>query len=245
MITSTNLTMLRNLEHFQVMSNVLIYLKNENLEALKLADFSKVFEEKLKTYDDVLVLERGNILSAKLSDADKKRDNALRSLLNIIKSYTVYPDTEKADAALKLQSVIEKYGKSIDRLPYLEESGVLVNLLGDLETTGNKALITLLHLDEWLTILKSAAAEFDRLFINRETDNSTKLSGQVKQTRQAMQELFQNLATLINAYTIVYGAENYTNLCSKINEAVTYARDQVARRGPRKKEDEKNDKEVE
>ena len=36
MITSTNLSMLRNLEHFQVMSNVLAYLKAENPEELKL-----------------------------------------------------------------------------------------------------------------------------------------------------------------------------------------------------------------
>lgn len=107
MITSTNLSVLRNLEHFQVMSNVLIYLKAEDLEELKLADFAKVFEQKLKVYDDALVLERGSLFSSKLSDADKQRDNALRSLTNIVKSYTVYPEAEKAEAALRLQSVIE------------------------------------------------------------------------------------------------------------------------------------------
>lgn len=32
MITSTNLSMLRNLEHFQVMSNVLAYLKSFNIK---------------------------------------------------------------------------------------------------------------------------------------------------------------------------------------------------------------------
>ena len=58
MITSTNLSMLRNLEHFQVMSNVLSYLKEENLEELKLASFAEGFDSKLKAYDEVLVLER-------------------------------------------------------------------------------------------------------------------------------------------------------------------------------------------
>lgn len=58
MITSTNLSMLRNLEHFQVMSNVLAYLKAENLEELKLASLAGSFEAKLKLYDDVLILER-------------------------------------------------------------------------------------------------------------------------------------------------------------------------------------------
>ena len=80
MITSTNLNALRNLEHFQVMSNVLSYLKEENLEELKLSAFAESFEKQLKVYDEVLVLERGNVLSLKLTDADKKRDDAYRAL---------------------------------------------------------------------------------------------------------------------------------------------------------------------
>ena len=92
MITSTNLNALRNLEHFQVMSNVLSYLKEENLEELKLSAFAESFEKQLKVYDEVLVLERGNVLSLKLTDADKKRDDAYRALAGIVKAYTVFPE---------------------------------------------------------------------------------------------------------------------------------------------------------
>ena len=239
MITSTNLNALRNLEHFQVMSNVLSYLKEENLEELKLSAFAESFEKQLKVYDEVLVLERGNVLSLKLTDADKKRDDAYRALAGIVKTYTVFPEEEKADAALKLLHVIGKYGKGIDRLPYLQESGVLANLLQDLELAENKALLSLLHLDEWLMKLKEACTEFDSLFLNRKSDNSTKLSGQVKTARRGIQELFQNLANLIQAYEIVYGADAYTALSAKINEAVDYARTQAARRGSKGKGEEK------
>lgn len=238
MITSTNLYALRNLEHFQIMSNVLSYLKEEKLEDLKLTAFAEGFEKQLKIYDEVLVLERGNVISVKLSDADKKRDDAYRSLVNIVKAYTVFPEEEKADAALKLLHVIEKYGKGLERLPYLQESGALANLLQDLSLADNVALLELLHLDEWLAKLKEASAEFDSLFLSRESDNSTKYSGQAKIARQATQELFQNLATLIQAYEIVYGAEAYTSLSAKINEAVNYARQQAARRGTRTKNGE-------
>lgn len=234
MITSTNLSMLRNLEHFQVMSNVLSYLKEENLEELKLASLAEGFDSKLKAYDEVLVLERGNVLSSKLSEADKKRDDALRSLVNIVKAYTVFPEAEKADAALELLHVIGKYGKGIDRLPYLQESGVLTNLLEDLAIAGNAELLSLLHLEDWVTKLKEAAAEFDNLFVSRESDNSTKLSGQVKTIRQEIQLLFQQLATLMNAYEMVYGATAYASLSARINEAVDYARSQAGRRGARK-----------
>lgn len=238
MITSTNLSMLRNLEHFQIMSNVLAYLKAENLEELKLAAVAATFEAKIKVYDDVLVLERGNVLSGKLTQADLDRDLALRSLISIIKVYMSFPEAQKADAASELLHLIEKYGKEIDKLPYLQESGVLNNLFQDLESEESKGAIALLHLDDWVDKLKTSAQAFDQLFVSREADNSTKLSAKVKSARSDIQAEFERLATLVNAYEIVYGAEAYAALISKINEAVNYAQQQAARRGVRTKNKE-------
>lgn len=130
--------MLRSLEHFQVMSNVLAYLKAENLEELKLAAIAATFEAKVKVYDDVLVLERGNFLSGKLNQADLDSDLGLRSLISIIKVYASFPEAQKADAASVLLHLIEKYGKEIDKSPYLQDSGVLNNLFQDLESEGSK-----------------------------------------------------------------------------------------------------------
>lgn len=238
MITSTNLSMLRNLEHFQMMSNVLAYLKAENLEELKLASIAESFEAKLKLYDKVLVLERGNTLSVKISQADAERDNALKSFINVVKAYALFPDENKADAALKLRHVIGKYGSGIDRLPYLQESGVLANLLQDLAVKENADAIQLLHLEDWLLKLQESTARFDELFISRESDNSTKLSGKVKEARLQIQTEFEQLAVLVNAYEIVYGAEAYAGFVAKVNEAVSYARQQASRRGARPKSDE-------
>lgn len=215
------------------MSNVLTYLKGENLEELKLASFAGTFEARLKTYDGVLVLERGNVLSGKISLADVERDNALKALVNVVKAYTLFPEEEIADAALKLLHVIEKYGEGIDRLPYLQESGILSNLLQDLALQEYTDAIGLLHLEDWVTKLREAAARFDDLFVSRETDNSTKLSGRVKEIRQAVQADFEQLAVWVNAYEVVYGAEGYAELSARINEAVSYARRQTARRGTR------------
>ena len=160
MITSTNLSMLRNLEHFQVMSNVLAYLKAENPEELKLTPVAETFEAKMKVYDDALVLERGNVLSGRLNQADLERDLALRSLVSIIKVYVSFPEATQSDAASELLHLIEKYGKQIDKLPYLQESGVLANLFQDLESEESKEAIALLHLEDWVTKLKESACPF-------------------------------------------------------------------------------------
>lgn len=227
--------MLRNLEHFQVMSNILTYLKNGNPEELKLTAQTEAFEKALKHYDDVLVLERGNALSEKINQADLDRDLALRSLLSVIRNYTSFPNPEKADAANQLLRQIEKYGRRIDKFPYLQESGVLNNLLQDLELKENADYLRLLHLEDWVTTLKEAVIRFNELFQNRETDNSTKLSGQVKEARQTTQEEFEHIVTLINAYEIVYGKAQYGSLIAQINEAVEYAQIQTTRRSSRSK----------
>lgn len=217
------------------MSNILAYLKAENLEELKLTTQSETFEKALKTYDNVLVLERGNTLSEKINQADLDRDLALRSLLSAVKNYVSFPNPEKAAAANQLLRQIEKYGKRIDKLPYLQESGVLNNLLQDLEIKENTDYLKLLHLEDWVATLKEAVARFNELFQNRESDNSTKLSGQVKEARQTIQAEFEQLATVLNAYEIVYGTTPYATLIAKINEAVEYAQTQTTRRTSRTK----------
>ena len=233
MITSTNLSLLRNLEYFQVMSNVLAYLKAENLEELKLASLAASFELKMKAYDEVLVLERGNALSEKLIMADRGRDNALRALIGIVRIYISFPDSEKADAASKLLHTIEKYGPEVDKMSYMQESGALTNMLEDLSLEESVAAITLLHLEDWVGELRAKASEFNDLFMGRESDNSTKLSGLAKEARVAVQTEFDHLVTLVNAYELVYGAEAYASLSAKVNEAVRYAQQQNARRGSR------------
>lgn len=223
------------------MSNILTYLKDGNPEELKLTAQTEAFEKALKNYDDVLVLERGNTLSEKINQADLDRDLALRSLLSVIRNYTSFPNPEKADAANQLLRQIEKYGKRIDKLPYLQESGVLNNLLQDLELKENADAIKTLQLDDWVKVLKESNARFDELFMSRETDNSTKASGQVKEARQALQEEFERLVTVINGYELVYGTGVYGTLVDKINEAIDYAQQQAARRSVRTKEKEEEE----
>lgn len=233
--------MLRNLEMFQVMSNILSYLKEGNPEELKLETFCTAFEAKFKTYDEVLVLERSNALSDKIYQADLERDQAFRSLASAIRNYVSFPNAEKSAAADQLLRQIEKYGKGVDRLPYLQESGVLSNMLQDLELKENADAIKTLQLDDWVKVLKESNARFDELFMSRETDNSTKVSGQVKEARQALQEEFERLVIVINGYELVYGTGVYGTLVDKINEAIDYAQQQAARRSVRTKEKEEEE----
>lgn len=234
MIKSTNLRLLLNLEFFQIVSNILAYLKSEKLDELKLTALVEELEAKFALLDKVLVSARGNVLSATLQGLDKARDVALRSLYGILKIYLSFPEEEKASAALHLLKLIDKHGKDIDKMSYSQESGALVNIFQEFALEANAGYIALLHVEDWVEKLKAAQSEFNELFIGRESENAVKLTGEARQARIDVQDSLDKLGKTINAYEIVYGAEAYALLVDKINEAVSAAKYQVARRGPHK-----------
>lgn len=245
MIKSTNLRSLWSLEFFQVITNILIYLKGEKSEEEKPGD-AKVeplvaeLEEGMKVLDEKLVIARGNELTEKLLKSDTVRDIALRGLYNLLKLYEHFPDEEKSDAAVHLLKEIDKYGKEIDRMNYAQESGALNNILPDMAKEENVARITLLHANDWLEKLKTAQSAFDALFVSREIENASKMSGDVSEARFAVQNTFDRLGRMINACVLIYGEEAYSSICDKINEAVTYGRLQAARHPSRQKKTDEN-----
>lgn len=245
MIKSTNLRPLWSLEFFQVVSNILVYLKGykpeeEKPEDAKISPLVTELEEGMKVLDAKLVVARGNALTEKLLKADASRDVAFRGFYNSLKLYESFPETEKTDAAVALLKEINKYGKDIDRMNYAQESGALNNLLQDLAEEKNAALIGLLHVEDWLEKLKTAQTEFDALFVSRESENAGKQSGDVREARSAVQDMLDRLGKMINACELVYGAEAYAPVCEKVNEAVTYGRQQAARHPGRKPKEDSN-----
>ncbi|MCM1029883.1 MAG: DUF6261 family protein [Oscillibacter sp.] len=234
MINSTNLRALQNLEFFQVVSNVLQYLKDEKSENESFVALRSDLEVKLAALDQILVLARGNVRTEKLQTLDRDRDTAFRAFYTQVKTYANFPDTQKAEASSLLLREIDKYGRNLDKLGYNQQSGALVNLFQDLDTEENQARIVLLHVSDWYVKLKEAQKAFNEVFTGRETDNAARLLGDTTQRRSEVQNVFDRLGKFINAYEIINDTTTYGTLCDKVNEAVKYALQQVGRRVGRK-----------
>ena len=102
MITSTNLKALRNLEAFQVYSDLAAFLKQEEKgkefeEPLK--GVCDTFYARLQDYDTALSPERRNPRTAELARLDAQRDYILRSFIANLKLYVASPDAEQAQTA--------------------------------------------------------------------------------------------------------------------------------------------------
>ena len=113
MIESTNLKMLRNLEAFQVFSDILAFLHEEEPVEEPLKGLRDTFAARLSDYDTALVPERRSRYTAELARLDGQRDYVFRSLTAHLKLYLSSFDAVQVKAAEALLALADKYGRCL------------------------------------------------------------------------------------------------------------------------------------
>ena len=240
MILYFNLTKLRLMNFYQVMTNVQLFLSQEDLETLKLKDAAKVFDEKYKAFDAAVQPMRGDVDTKELNKLDERRDKALIGLYGHVRVFTGFPEEAKATAAQQLQAILLKYDKAPQTKPLREETAIVSNIVSDLEVADTKAKLTLIGADKWLDELKDANKKFEAAY-NARTQRNMDLVGQTKEKRIALDGEYRHLAHTINALATLGGEAPYKRLMSSINADIQQAL--LAERPETKKKEPKEPKE--
>ncbi|WP_251623307.1 DUF6261 family protein [Odoribacter lunatus] len=235
MITSTNLKSLRNLEAFQVYSDVAVFLKQDETIEEPLKGLCDTFYARLKEYDTALLPERRSPRTAELARLDAQRDYLFRSMVANLKLYVASPDAEQAQAADVLLSLVDKYGRNIAAMPYREETGAITNLLQDFALEANATFVKKLFAEHWIDSLRTANTQFEQTMLSRTETASDAPSETSKAVRATVQTAFEKLCEMINALAIVKGEADYARIIDRINQLVGEAQDVVARRLGRSK----------
>ena len=240
MILYFNLTKLRLMNFYQVMTNVQLFLSQEDLETLKLKDAAKVFDEKYKAFDAAVQPMRGDVDTKELNKLDERRDKALIGLYGHVRVFTGFPEEAKATAAQQLQAILLKYDKAPQTKPLREETAIVSNVVSDLEVADAKAKLTLIGADKWLDELKDANKKFEAAY-NARTQRNMDLVGQTKERRIALDDEYRHLAHTINALATLGSEAPYKRLMSSINADIQQAL--LAERPETKKKEPKDPKE--
>ena len=240
MILYFNLTKLRLMNFYQVMTNVQLFLSQEDLETLKLKDAAKVFDEKYKAFDAAVQPMRGDVDTKELNKLDERRDKALIGLYGHVRVFTGFPEEAKATAAQQLQAILLKYDKAPQTKPLREETAIVSNVVSDLEVADAKAKLTLIGAEKWLDELKDANKKFEAAY-NARTQRNMDLVGQTKEKRIALDGEYRRLAHTINALATLGGEAPYKRLMSSINADIQQAL--LAERPETKKKEPKDPKE--
>ena len=238
-ITTINLTRLRTEEDFGFLK--LILAETENLPAEEtpsiLTAAVNSFETAFNAFDAALKASATNPATASATDADVERDQSWRGINAYVKAMCSHPTDDVASAATEAKSLFDKYGDPTS-LAQTEESGVLHNLLQDLEAFDSLKR-TSLALDVWIADLKTKEEAFLAAAAQRTEADAARQVGIVKETRTAAESAYRSLVDTVNALAMINGDADYVTFIDHVNAMIERQKAISKARSTRaKKEDE-------
>ena len=196
------------------------------------------FTTAVDAFDDALKASATNPATATATATDDARDASWRGSNNYLTAMCAHPDAEIAAYAAETKSLFDKYGDPT-KLAQTEESGVLHNLLQDLEALDSSKR-TALNLDVWITDLKTKENAFLAAAAQRTEADAARQVGIVKETRTAAEAAYRSLVDTVNALAMINGDAEYATFIDHVNAMIERQKAISKARATRaKKEDEK------
>ena len=219
----------------------LILAETENLPAEEtpsiLTAAVNSFETAFNAFDAALKASATNPATASATDADVERDQSWRGINAYVKAMCAHPTAEIAATAAEAKSLFDKYGDPTS-LAQTEESGVLHNLLQDLEAFDSLKR-TSLALDVWIADLKTKEDAFLAAAARRTEEDAARQVGIVKETRTAADAAYRSLVDTVNALAMINGDAEYATFIEHVNAVIERQKSILKARTTRaKKEDE-------
>ena len=214
----------RQMDFFQVMTLIRDYLKKLDWTALNIETQANEFETRLQAFDSALKESRKTGKTTRLHELDELRDEMAVGLYGHVKSLLNYPVPEVAQAAQDLWFILQKHGTNIPDLPVREESGTLIKLLQDLNTSESLANLQTANAIPWKEKLEEYNQQYMDLYSDRTVVEANYEVGRAKAERGNTQVAFTDLCEQINALMRINGAAPYKELADFINRTVDAAR---------------------
>jgi hypothetical protein len=173
-----------------------------------------------------------DIAESDLDNHDAGRDGVYRSLLYLAKGYLHHPDAKIREAAMGVDTVIDKYGFDLVNEAYGAQSALTESFLEDMAKPEVASKVELLpglkdlaiQLDNEQTKFKTAEAAW----------NNARSEGQLSKSATSVK---RELLKAVNEKMVVYlramiqlNPEQYTNICSKTAILIDSANSIVKRR---------------
>ena len=173
-------------------------------------------------------IKKDKVLS-NLEEADGVRDEAVKNLSTLLDGYSVFPVASKKEAALKLKSIFDKYGKSITTANYVSESSLIESLLEDFsneeETVG-----ALDGIKEILEQIRSAQDSFAKASDEYNAASTVKTESASSLKKPLLSLINDKLIPYITAMQMANSAV-YADFATKAEGEIKRVNEIVLRRG--------------
>lgn len=220
MLKSARFERYRNAEVLAFVSNVLGVLADRNLAYLS------TVQADLQTAHDNLSAafkkETGSTMTGDLKALDKRRDDAIRGIILVVRGFEYHFEEAKQKAATAVLRSIRKYAKNVATLNYQEETVTIKNIIADWANDADlTAAVTLLGLNTWQTELETANSAFDATYLDRTQAEAQKsLTASVSELRPSVEAAYQIVSSHLTANLIVNPSMDLTETVAEVNRLV-------------------------
>jgi hypothetical protein len=198
-IETIDLSGLHQDEHFQFMTEVDSLIGNTtNATDLGFGAVYPLFQNVLTAEGAAMKVEQGSSLTPVIEALDEKRDKTWNAIHKRIQSTLISPfDTEETSAST-LNRIMIKYGDPRD-LNYNEASSAYAKLLQDLLLPANTADLAAVCINTWVPELSKQNVQFIALIKQRNTEVSSRGTGDVTSMRALVDVQYLDLVDKVNS----------------------------------------------
>lgn len=238
-IERTNLSKLRNNEHFQCQTEFKALVEEYNAVTLKIENlFNNSYLPLYAEEDEAILKISKNTFTEARTQADQQRDNTFRGMVDMNKAALNHFHPVTVESAKRLKILFDTYG-NISRLPLQEETSAIYNLLQELKGNFSND-VDVLGLRDWMNKLQMDNNAFEALTKESYDEDASKTELKVKEVRTEIDKVFRQIIERLEALMLIEGEENYLDFVRKLNVQLEKYSNTLAQREGRnaaKKED--------
>ncbi|MFC5048562.1 DUF6261 family protein [Aquimarina hainanensis] len=202
----------------QYMKDILSLLVQQDLNTLQLTTQKAALEAPVEKIDAAFQQEKGSTLTQEIILLDERRDRAIVGIKTLAEAYTYHFKAAVAEAGRAILSMIQAHGTSIQRMSYQEETATLDNIIDELENDRELvASVRRLHLESWVTELKSANTLFTHSYLERVEETAANQVYDIKELRKEATDAYRILMRHIEAHATLGNHEVYPILVNQID----------------------------
>lgn len=232
-VPKLDFTRMRSNRHFQFHTEVRKLLKKSEIVRVKVQKQADRWLDLYDKEDEALKKIRKSEFTDTMRTADKDRDVIFRGMVEFNHSKLNYFQPEEAEAARKVQIVLDTYG-NIARLSMDEKTSAYYNLVAELGTNHNEDAEKA-GLAPWAEELHRRNTVFDELVSSRFSETAGRSSVVLKQIRVEVDEAYRVLTLCIEALWELATDEEeqaeFTDFILQLNAVIEHYNNLSARRG--------------
>lgn len=175
--------------------------------------------------DEALKISAKSFTTDQITEADAQRDAMYMGLKQSVKGYQKMKDPSIQEAVKVLNQLFKDYGISTT-MQLDKETGLLTNLIGDLEGK-DKSYVDTLGLKLFVTKLKEYNELVRTSISTRNAEEAGRQVGAMKAARATVDDAYRLLIKYVNAYALIEGEANYVAFIDIMNALIVRYKRQV------------------